>query len=116
MFREKLGCGAFGGAFLGLLAVVASLREGKPWGESLSALPVGILIGIGLVLWLTRHDRSDRDFEMAHPDDQIFELQNRLRDAVQNHALMERQGNPQGAAYWRAEIAVIESQLRNIGA
>lgn len=77
-------------------------------------LPVSILMCVGLTFWFTRNmGRAD---DMSGGSGQVRELQKQLRKALDAQALMERSGNPQGAAYWRSEAAVLESQLRRLGA
>lgn len=116
MFFERIKLGAFGGGILGILAAIASLFEGKSFQDSLGAIPAGILIGLigaGVVIWTTSNGDGSVD---ATPDNAIDKLQNDLRVAVQNAAFNDAEGEPQKAAYWRSQIAVIESLLRRHGA
>ena len=110
---EKLAVGAVGGGLLGLIASIVALFQGTAFGESIAAIPAGIIVGVIAVLWATK-DNTEADRGDAI-DSRVLKLQNRLRQALDAAAYYEAQGNHTQAAYRRADAAVIESQLRNLG-
>lgn len=115
MFAEKLTIGAGVGGGIGLVAAIAHIFDSQPLAESLKAIPAGIFLGLLFALWWWwRSDEGDDFGDSCEPD--IRQLQNQLRAALENAAYNERQGDLARAGYWRSQAAVIESQLRSVGA
>lgn len=113
MFFKKMVLGAVGGGILGVIAMVYSLFDGKSFGDSAGMIPGCIIVGMMFVWWATKDDPGE--YETAG-DRQAFQLQERLRSAVQSAIYAEERGDHATAAHFRGEAAALESRLRNLGA
>lgn len=116
MFIKKLACGIIGGLILWIIVVVAPSNEGKTWGENFSMIPAAILLGIILVLWFTRNMADEGNDAPQPVNRQISKLQDQLRSTLDTAASYEASGDHVKAGQMRGYAAVIESQLRNLGA
>lgn len=123
MPETKIGRGALLGAILFVLALFGTLQEGKPLSEGLATFPFAMILGIALVFWFSRDvdeygdDYGDEIEPMQTANaDEIRKLQRRLNDTLKDAAIREANGDIRMAQTVRAEAAVIESQLRSLGA
>lgn len=114
MFFEKLVIGSLGGGVLGIIVAVAGLFEGKSFAQAGESLMCGIVLGIIVVFWFMR-DKDGGD-QGGSADGDIAELRRSLQ--TYHRAVVEcaAKGDHSGAAYYRAQIGVVESQLRSLGA
>lgn len=113
-FFEKLIFGALGGGVLGIVVAVTSLFQGESFSKAGELLISGIALGVIVVFWLTR---NQDDGDQGRPVDRdISKLRSDLQTAHHYAASFAADGKHHDAAYWRSQIAVIESQLRSRGA
>lgn len=115
MFLEKVAAASIIGVILGVLATIAQLFEGHPFFESLKAIPAAAFLGaLCGIWWWWRSDEGDSYVSSSNPN--VQKLQNDLRVAFENAAYNASKGDQARAGYWRSRAAVLESELRNLGA
>lgn len=111
----KFGWTASVGAMLGVIAMIGSLMKGDPFTKSVGMIPGGIILSMivvyGFTQWL--NENSGRG---ATIDPQVFKLQNELRSTLQAAASFDASGDYLKAGHMRSHAAVLESQLRSLGA
>jgi hypothetical protein len=113
-FLERLVLGVVGGAVLGIFVAIVNISDGKPFGDAVTGFFSGIMVGTALILYWTRDKGADT---YASPgDDEVAKLRYDLQTAHHYAASYSADGKHHDAAYWKSQIAVIESQLRSRGA
>lgn len=113
MFLQKLAFGAVAGGVLGLICAIVSLFQGSTLSEARDVLIGCTGLGILLTFWWTRDAEQS---EHISGDDQVRQLQRQMRRNLEAAANLENTGDHYGAAALRSEAAVMESQLRQLGA
>lgn len=116
MFIKKLQLSAMLGVALSLLGMFAALSEGKGIRAAFGMIPGGMLLALLLVFWFTRNMHDEGGDYSVSTDHDIAKLHRDLRKAIDSATLAESQGHRQAAAYWRSQAAIIESNLRRLGA
>jgi hypothetical protein len=113
---EKLGCGIIGGLILGVLGVIGMVRDGHSVGEAIGqGIGAGLFVGLCVGVWLW-WNAEDEGGSYTMSDRQITKLQNQLSSTLRSAANYEARGDHATAQHMRAHAAVLESQLRRLGA
>lgn len=113
-FLERLVMGVVGGVVLGIIAAIFNISDGKPFGDAVGGFFGGIMFGVALVLYWTRDKGGDA--QGWSEDNDVSKLRYDLQTAHHYAASYAADGKHHDAAYWRSQIAIIESQLRSRGA
>jgi hypothetical protein len=116
MFIRKLQIGGIVGGAFAVLAFLGSLMQGERLGEAFHMIPGSMLLGFLAVFWFTRNMDHDGNEVKPSTRQTVDNLQRELSRAVQNAAFADAKGDPLRAGQFRSQAAVIESQLRNLGA
>lgn len=114
MWLEKILFGGLGGGVLGIVVAIVSLFQGKSFADAGQSLMSCMVLGIIVVFWATRNQDSDDHGGSADRD--ISELHRSLQIYHRAVADCNSKGDHSGAAYYRSQISVVESQLRSLGA
>ena len=116
MFVKKLQLSAIIGGVLGIMALIGSFSQGKGIGEAFSMMLGGMGLGFVGVFWFTRNMDSEGNDMQPTTSNQIYKLQRDLRSTLETAAGYESRGDHLTAGHLRSRAAVLESQLRSLGA
>ena len=116
MFVKKLQLSAIIGGVLGVLVIIGSVSQGKGLGEALSMIATCMLMALVGVFWFTRNMDGSSEMVERSTDQQIYKLQRDLRSTLETAAGYESRGDHLTAGHLRSRAAVLESQLRSLGA
>lgn len=116
MFIRKLQIGGIVGGAFAILAFLGSLMQGEGLREAFHMIPGSMLLGLVAVFWFTRNMDDEGNEVMPSTGQTVDNLQRQLSRAIQNAASADAKGDPLRAGQFRSQAAVLESQLRNLGA
>lgn len=116
MLVRKLQLSAIIGGVLGVFSFFMALSEGNGLRDAFAVIPGAIMISVIGVFWFTRNMDAEGNEMQPTTSDQIYKLQNQLRGNLEAAAHFESRGEYGSAQHLRAQAAVIESQLRRLGA